>query len=376
MRQLRVKQCLALALLATFSAWARSSRGQNGQIAFTTTSVQEHPEVLFSGESKSVHLSHSGLYLSSPISKGSPPYLSLAVDPLLYDLDSIKITIGPGKQRSWEEVFLECGSASTSSIEACEDDDLREARSMSTSEVNYCAPYKVIPSQSRILLHSTSCPSLKTLLATDQVSIRSTETYLDSLTISFDIQRVFPTRREIHVFWIGQIVRATEGKGDGGALWPYGQEKVEGDKTISKDWDGRQPNKISSQMQDPYLPKAYQAESNDILNGVDLIDSTWSYGISILSPTNGNVSKPGDRESEPVHSPISGQIVWTGSYTIPMAPSNHRNDEHGYAIMASTIRCLYVLSMLLTCLLIDTRRLGFCVPDIRPGSQLDEGISG
>ncbi|UZJ54684.1 hypothetical protein CBS101457_004004 [Exobasidium rhododendri] len=278
-----------------------------------------------------VQLSHSGLYITSPISSHAPQYLVLSTEASLYDVGSVRINVGSRKRRNWEQVHLDCGSLSSGGgIEACESDDLNELTTNETLTTISCEPYKIIPSQSRVLIDKKSCPSLYSLLATSSHA-EIAESYLDSLTLQFDIQRNFPSRKERHAFWIGRLVRAAEERGgDGKALWPYAITNH--DKT-QLPWDGKTPNRISSQMQDPFLPKSNKADATDVLNGVDLVDSSWSLGISIQSPTNGNHSRPTDREFEPVHAPVGGQIVWKGNYTIPRPPSNHRNDEHGYAVL-------------------------------------------
>lgn len=331
-------RCVAIAILLLAGCSTLLLAATTSQRTFSTQHLQDStPDSAKSSTSPNqsplVHLSHSGVYISSPISRSAPQYLALSVDSSLYDVESVKVTIGRSKQRNWEQTHLECGGLDAGGIEACEKDDLREMNSMVSTQ-QQCEPYKIIPSQSRVLINTDSCPSLNSLL---DLSAQSGfhETYLDSVTLSFEIQRVFPTRKERHSYWIGKLVRkAREGK-DGGALWPYVVRNKHDDEnafTVPK-WNGRFPNTITEQMQDPYMPKSYKAEETDVLNGVDLISSTWSYGISILSPTNGNVSKPTDRPRESVHAPIGGQIVWMGTYNIPRAPGNHRNDENGYALM-------------------------------------------
>lgn len=324
---------LGLLLLLACSTWASAAVAR--QRTFTS-----HPQPLnTSSHSPSlpdrkplVHLSHSGLYLSSPISRNAPHFLTLSVASPLYDIESVKITTGKTKQRNWEQTHLECGGLEEGGIEACEKDDLQELQRNEVSITQTCEPYKIIPSQSRVLISTESCPSLHSLLAVETQS-DSSEPYLDSMTLSFDLKRVFPTRNEKHSYWIGKLVKPISSDGDGRALWPYALERRNDTQRRTLPWDGRRPNPFTTQMQDPYMPKAYQTEATDALNGVDLIDSTWSYGISILSPTNGNVSKPTDTKYQAVHAPVAGQIVWMGNYTIPMAPSNHRNDENGYAVM-------------------------------------------
>lgn len=333
----RACKCVALAslLLLGCSTWslAAATRQKSFSISLQDNNdLYSTPSPSSSDRFPVVHLSHSGVYLSSPISRNAPQYLTFSVDSSLYDIESVKVTIGRSKQRNWEQTHLECGGLDAVGIEACEKDDLKEIET--TTIAQKCEPYKIIPSQSRVLINTDSCPSLNSLLS---VSVQSNvhETYLDSVTLSFEIQRVFPTRREKHSYWIGKIVRKTGKVKDGGALWPYAVKNKddEGNTFALPEWTGRLPNTISEQMQDPYMPKSYKAEATDVLNGVDLIDSTWSYGISILSPTNGNVSKPTDRKWEAIHAPISGQIVWMGTYNLPRAPGNHRNDENGYALM-------------------------------------------
>jgi hypothetical protein len=279
-----------------------------------------------------VHLSHSGVYLDTLMSRNAPQYLTLSVASPLYDVESVKINIGKSKQRNWEQTHLECGGLDAGSIEACEADDLRELDSMDASTALICEPYKIIPSQARVLINTKSCPSLNSLLAVKLESL-ATETYLDSVTLSFEIKRKLPTRKERHSFWVGKLVRAPRRNGDGGALWPYARQRVNDTHSDPFPWDGHLPNAITTQMQDPYMPKAYKTEATDVMNGVDLVHSAWSLGIAVLSPTNSNVSTPMDRKYEAVHAPVGGQIVWKGGYTIPMAPSNHRNDEKGFAVM-------------------------------------------
>ena len=287
-----------------------------------------------SNQFKSVHLSHSGIYLSSPIAVGAPRFLTMFAQSPLYNVESVKIAVGPKKQRNWEQVNLDCGSLGGGGIEWCEQDDLRELNTTTLPATEPCEPYKIIPSQSKVLIDTASCPSLTSLLSAS-THTTTAESYLDSITLSFEIQRAFPSRIEKHLFWIGKLVRAADKEGgDGGALWPYAaQDSKKGSKPAK--WDGRVPNRISEQMQDPYFPKAYKTDSSDVMNGVDLIESTWSLGISIRAPTNSNHSKPLDREFESVHAPVSGQIVWLGDYIIPRAPANGRNDEKAFAVMVS-----------------------------------------
>jgi hypothetical protein len=322
-------------LLCLFCSTAILAAASPGQTAFTSTSSLNHneeaiPDPTSASRSKSVHLSHSGVYVSSPISPHAPPYLVLSLEAPLYDVGSVKIQAGPSRKRNWEQVHLDCGSLTTGGgIESCERDDLNELGSTVIPTTEPCEPYKIIPSQSRVLIDYNSCPSLYSVLNSSPLA-NAAETYLDSITLEFEIQRRFPSRREKHAFWIGRLVRASREEGDGGALWPYA---VAGLEEGQSSWDGRVPNRISKQMQDPYLPKSSKADATDPMNGVELIDSTWTLGIAIQAPTNGNHSKPTDPKFEPVHAPVGGQIVWKGNYTVPMMPSNHRNDEHGYAIL-------------------------------------------
>lgn len=86
-------------------------------------------------------------------------------------------------------------------------------------------------------------------------------------------------------------------------------------------------------MQDPYLPKASRPESSDPLLGVDMSFAEWAKGIAIGVPANPNDTTIERPLFEPVHSPVSGQVVWLGNYTISRAPGNHRNDEKSFAVM-------------------------------------------
>lgn len=330
---------LSLLLLLSYSIIANGAVTKQ-QIFASEPQLAEsslHPSIVPERTAPMVHLSHSGVYLDSLISRNAPHYLTLSVASPLYDVESVRIITGKSKQRNWEQTHLECGGLDAGGIEACEADDLREVDSLGASSDITCEPYKIIPSQARVLINTRSCPSLSALLSVKPESI-ATETYLDSVTLSFEIKRRLPTRKEKHSFWIGRLVRAPRHDSDGGALWPYARQRVNDTQSNPFPWNGHLPNAITTQMQDPYMPKAYKTEAADVMNGVDLVHSAWSLGISVLSPTNRNVSTPLDRKYEAVHAPVGGQIVWMGEYVIPMAPSNHRNDESGYAIMVRSSR--------------------------------------
>lgn len=285
---------------------------------------------------RTVHLSHNGLYLGSPISRGAPPYLSLFMDVPLYSLDDVEIDVSQMHLRNWDEVHYKCGSTEGGTIETCEQQDKEEAKrqvDQSNNERSQCKASRIIHEQSRILIDAESCPPLSSILFKRELDgIMSTKTILESLVLTFTVQRLVPVVRESHHFWLGRLRRA-EGPGpDGGALWPFAGTAHGGNDSTSMKYTGLVPNRISGLMQDPYLPRSAHPDSFDPLNGVDLTFATWSYGVSIRVPHN-NAEQEDAPAVEPVHAPVFGQVIWKGNYTITRAPGNHRNDEQGFGLM-------------------------------------------
>lgn len=286
-----------------------------------------------------VYLSHSGLYFGSPLSRGAQPHISLYVDVPLYSLEGIRISVSQIQKRNWEEVHLKCGSYEGGTIEECEKQDKEEAEELAkggdidNNKSIACKASSIIHEQSRILIDGESCPPLASILSRESDALENAkESILESLVITFDVQRLVPVKKERHHYWLGSL-RRVEGPGpDGGALWPFAGTAHSGNDSTSVKYTGLVPNRISGLMQDPYFPRTAKPDSFDPLNGVDLTFASWSYGISIRVPHNGESQEDMPR-FEPVHSPVSGQVIWKGEYTIQRAPGNHRNDEVGLGVM-------------------------------------------
>lgn len=287
---------------------------------------------------KEVQLSHAGLYLGSVLSRNADPYLSLYVKPPLFDVNTVRVQVQKVRRRRWDEVNLGCGGLESGGIEACEADDVHEAHTSPTSLPSEtdeeCRPYKIIESQWRLLFSAQSCPALAHFIES-QGSVN--ETTLISTTLSFDVQRVFPARREKHHFWLAKLQRGSDDADDvdGPAKWPFAGTAHAGRDVTSEKFTGKQPNRIAGLMQNPYIPRAAKPSTNDPLHGVDIGAVSWDYGISIEVPNNGNSTKNGPTgpPCEPVHAPVAGQIVYVGEYQLDRMPDNHRNDERGWGMM-------------------------------------------
>lgn len=286
---------------------------------------------------KEVQLSHTGIYMGSVLSRNAPPFISLYVKQPLFDVNTVEVRAQKVTRRGWYDVNLGCGGLETGGVEACEKDDIKKASSSSppsmASQFEDCKPYKIIESQWRLLFTAESCPALAPLLDSRSAT---NESSLVSTTLSFDIQRVFPARREKHHFWLASLQRGSDDADDidGPAKWPFAGTAHGGRDSTSERYTGKTPNRIAGLMQDPYIPKAAKPSSGDPLNGVDIGAVSWDYGISIEVPNNGNSSDgPTGPPLEPVHAPVSGQIVYVGQYRLARMPDNHRNDERGWGIM-------------------------------------------
>lgn len=192
-----------------------------------------------------IHLSHSGLYLSSPIGKNAPPYISLYLETPLYDIESTSIHVVSQKRRNWEEAHLHCGSLGKGGIEECEKEDINEAvLDIFSASSEICQPAVINPSEQRVLIDAASCPSLVAMLHQDD-DPELEEDLLESLTLIVIAHRKLPTRIERHPFWLARLRKApTLSSPTGRALWPLtGTAHAHNDST-SQTWTGLIANRI------------------------------------------------------------------------------------------------------------------------------------
>lgn len=331
--------CILRSTLASQIPWNAQYRNEEAYYTNRLESYHSNARQPSSDTLQRVYLSHSGLYLGSPLSRGAQPFISLFVDVPLYSLEDIRIHVSQIQTRNWEEVHLKCGSFEGGSVEECERQDKEEAENAAKGETIdnskeiQCNASNILHEQSRILIDAKSCPPLASILSRENdAAINAKQNILESLVLTFDVQKLVPLKRERHHYWLGSL-RRIEGPGpDGGALWPFAGTAHGGNDSTRMSYDGLVPNRISGLMQDPYFPKSAKSDSFDPLNGVDLTFASWAYGISIRVPHN-RASQDDLPDFEPVHSPVSGQVVWKGEYTIQRAPGNHRNDEVGLGLM-------------------------------------------
>ena len=125
-----------------------------------------------------------------------------------------------------------------------------------------------------------------------------------------------PDQYETRHFWLAHLQQPSFSR----ALWPLAGN-AHNETSGEVRWTGKEVNRIAGMMYDPYIhyvpsKKAASTSSTkqaNLLDGVDVDNASWSLALAIRSPFN---VAPTDPETEPVHAPISGQVVWKGNSSL------------------------------------------------------------
>lgn len=197
--------------------------------------------------SKGIHLSHRGLYLTTPLAANAPPFLSLYVDATLYDVKNVSVRNVKHKERSWDQVHLECGALRRGGIEECERDDLSSAAAAMDRVPAECKPSATRPQESRVIFDMESCPALAFILQRDDDKDADVVAdFLHSATVSIQIKKRWSSKDEQHTFWLARLHRAsTASSPTGRALWPFAGTAHAGNDSTSQEWNGVIPNRIA-----------------------------------------------------------------------------------------------------------------------------------
>lgn len=198
---------------------------------------QDNPDLI---QPESLRLSHSGLYVNLPSSPLQPTtsssssthstsLLSLYLDTLQYDPQSVQLEISSIKQRNWEDISYHCGIGG---IENCRNYDLNHSASSSSSSSSTstlssnstCQPISdSIPG--RLDFHLQDCltrldPILFSTSSNSNSSITSQISTLTSTVLKVTVRPSVSnsdSKPEIHSFWLAHLVNPND---DQRALWP------------------------------------------------------------------------------------------------------------------------------------------------------------
>ena len=230
------------------------------------------------------------------------------------EVDNATLGISPLRLRTAEEV-AQCASTSATSIEACEQSDLKT--SAHASHVYTLRHVDVQPDDGIPLtrLHEGLGQTLAQL-----ADPRLGES-LRSIVLTLRTRHGKVLRKRS--WWLGHLSTAR-------APWPIAASDVvtrDGERVHGMPempWDGRAV-RISGSMQDPFLPRSRQQSYWE--------NSTWMRGMTVRTRTGGVPA--------PFRSPVAGIVVWSAPYIRSMPPYTGAdagvNDERDWCVMVQDV---------------------------------------
>lgn len=293
-------------------------------------------------------LSWDGLHINGPPHGKLDRYLTLStLDKAELDASTATLHFEQPVTRTWEDVALHCGTLA--GIEGCrqvDTQDFGQRLDIPSRQTTECqAVVSTLDGRALFDPLIAGCEPLAALwnqLEKGSASV-DVEEILTTLNAHLKVH-YSPTASRTGVyerdFWLAHLLRQRGAWPLSNARWK--ETTTERDNAFESepedDWrGGQQPNRVTSLMTDPYLPRTEKPLRNDDLNGVDVTYARWNLGVSIqLPPLPSNLSGAATekRQStlEPVHSPVSGQVVYVSTYRRYNAPESGLNDERSWVI--------------------------------------------